>query len=172
VPSAEGAQCGLKYMHSAGVIHRDLKPSDILVSEKCTVKICDIGLPRDQFPHVEGYAPTRYRAPEFTPNGPNLRAAIDIWSAGCIFAEMLDGKPLFPNSRDNRYSNITELRGTPSEEVIQSLGKKNARCVRSLPRSEKVPLENKFPAADSSGKGPNETCTDQSRSVVGNDVGN
>jgi p38 MAP kinase len=159
-------------MHSAGVIHRDLKPSDILVSEKCTVKICDIGLPRDQFPHVEGYAPTRYRAPEFTPNGPNLRAAIDIWSAGCIFAEMLDGKPLFPNSRDNRYSNITELRGTPSEEVIQSLGKKNARCVRSLPRSEKVPLENKFPAADSSGKGPNETCTDQSRSVVGNDVGN
>jgi hypothetical protein len=85
---------------------------------------------------------------------------------------MLDGKPLFPNSRDNRYSNITELRGTPSEEVIQSLGKKNARCVRSLPRSEKVPLENKFPAADSSGKGPNETCTDQSRSVVGNDVGN
>ena len=149
--------CGLKYLHSAGIIHRDLKPSDLLLSERCTLKICDIGFPRDQFPHVEGYAPTRYRAPEFTLTLPNLTDGIDIWSVGCIFAEMLDGKPLFPNKGDTPYSNITELLGTPSEEVIQSLGKENAKCIRSLPRKDKVSLAEKFPTADSSGKVPHGT---------------
>jgi len=147
-------QYGLEYLHSAGIIHRDLKPSDLLVSENCTLKICDIGLARDQFPHIAGYSPTRYRAPEYNLTWSNFSAYIDIWSAGCIFAEMLDGNPLFPGRADNRYADITDLLGTPSEEAIESMGVERANCIRNLPRRGKVSLAEKFPAADSSGKIP------------------
>ena len=125
-------------MHSAGVIHRDLKPSDLLISESCELKICDFGLARNQFPRVEGYVPMLYRAPEFMFTCPNFSDNIDIWSAGCIFAEMLEGKPLFQGSGDDQYFNITELLGTPSEEVIHSLGEDNANYIKSLPRRDKV----------------------------------
>jgi len=129
-----------------------LKPSDLLVSDKGKLKICDIGLARDQFPHVEGYVPTRYRAPEFILTWPHFSENIDIWSAGCIFAEMLDGKPLFPSTGDNRYSNITELLGTPTEEVLRSLGEEAASCIRNLPKRAKVSLVERFPTVDLSGK--------------------
>ena len=96
---------GLKYIHTANVYHRDLKPKNILANADCKLKICDFGLARPSF-HDQGpttvfwtdYVATRwYRAPElcgsfFTKYTP----AIDIWSIGCIFAEILNGKPIFP----------------------------------------------------------------------------
>ena len=103
---------GLKYVHSAGVVHRDLKPSNILVNENCDLKvcptsfrrlpqayiqICDFGLARIQDPQMTGYVSTRYyRAPEIMLTWQKYDVAVDIWSTGCIFAEMLEGKPLFP----------------------------------------------------------------------------
>lgn len=135
-------------MHSAGVIHRDLKPSDLLISERFELKICDFGLARDQFPRLVRDAPTLYRAPEFMLTWPNFSDNIDIWSAGCIFAEMLDGKPLFTGGGDNQYFNITELLGTPSEEVIHSMGENNANYITSLPKRDKVSFAEKFPTAD------------------------
>ena len=91
------AQRGLKYVHSAGVVHRDLKPSNILVNENCDLKICDFGLARIQDPQMTGYVSTRYyRAPEIMLTWQKYDIEVDIWSAGCIFAEMLEGKPLFP----------------------------------------------------------------------------
>ena len=73
------------------------KPSNILVNENCDLKICDFGLARLQDPQMTGYVSTRYyRAPEIMLTWQKYDVAVDIWSTGCIFAEMLEGKPLFP----------------------------------------------------------------------------
>jgi len=81
------------------VLHRDLKPSNILVNESCDLKICDFGLARIVDPDMThtGYVSTRYyRAPEVMLFWQHYNLAVDMWSVGCIFAEMLIGKPLFP----------------------------------------------------------------------------
>lgn len=122
-------QRGLKYVHSAGVVHRDLKPSNILVNENCDLKICDFGLARIQDPQMTGYVSTRYyRAPEIMLTWQKYDVEVDIWSAGCIFAEMLEGKPLFPGKDHvNQFSIITELLGTPPDDVIQTICSENVR---------------------------------------------
>lgn len=114
-------------MHSAGVVHRDLKPSNILVNENCDLKICDFGLARIQDPQMTGYVSTRYyRAPEIMLTWQKYDVEVDIWSAGCIFAEMLEGKPLFPGKDHvHQFSIITELLGTPPDDVIQTIGSEN-----------------------------------------------
>lgn len=111
---------GLKYVHSAGIYHRDLKPANCLVNQDCSVKICDFGLartvgkpestqrlptsPRDDsqpvvsVPHTKalknqltGHVVTRwYRAPELILLQENYTEAIDVWSVGCIFAELMN----------------------------------------------------------------------------------
>ncbi|KAL2121525.1 hypothetical protein VTJ04DRAFT_5552 [Mycothermus thermophilus] len=120
---------GLKYVHSAGVVHRDLKPSNILVNENCDLKICDFGLARIQDPQMTGYVSTRYyRAPEIMLTWQKYDVEVDIWSAGCIFAEMMDGKPLFPGKDHvHQFSIITELLGTPPDDVINTIASENAR---------------------------------------------
>lgn len=117
----------MKYVHSAGVVHRDLKPSNILVNENCDLKICDFGLARIQDPQMTGYVSTRYyRAPEIMLTWQKYDVEVDIWSAGCIFAEMLEGKPLFPGKDHvNQFSIITELLGTPPDDVIQTICSEN-----------------------------------------------
>ncbi|KAF7713169.1 Mitogen-activated protein kinase Tmk3-like protein [Penicillium ucsense] len=142
---------GLKYVHSAGVVHRDLKPSNILINENCDLKICDFGLARIQDPQMTGYVSTRYyRAPEIMLTWQKYDVEVDIWSAGCIFAEMLEGKPLFPGKDHvNQFSIITELLGTPPDDVIQTICSENTlRFVKSLPKRERQPLANKFRNAD------------------------
>ncbi|KZL64758.1 mitogen-activated protein kinase HOG1, partial [Colletotrichum tofieldiae] len=144
---------GLKYVHSAGVVHRDLKPSNILVNENCDLKICDFGLARIQDPQMTGYVSTRYyRAPEIMLTWQKYDVEVDIWSAGCIFAEMLEGKPLFPGKDHvNQFSIITELLGTPPDDVINGIASENTlRFVKSLPKRERQPLKNKFKNADPS----------------------
>ncbi|GJE89474.1 mitogen activated protein kinase [Phanerochaete sordida] len=138
---------GLKYVHSAGVVHRDLKPSNILINENCDLKICDFGLARIQDPQMTGYVSTRYyRAPEIMLTWQKYDVAVDIWSAGCIFAEMLEGKPLFPGKDHvHQFSIITELLGTPPEDVIQTIASENTlRFVQSLPKRERVPFSEKL----------------------------
>ena len=67
------------------------------------LQICDFGLARIQDPQMTGYVSTRYyRAPEIMLTWQKYDVAVDIWSAGCIFAEMLEGKPLFPG-KDREY---------------------------------------------------------------------
>ncbi|KAJ5982656.1 Mitogen-activated protein kinase hog1 [Penicillium sp. IBT 35674x] len=142
---------GLKYIHSAGVVHRDLKPGNILINENCDLKICDFGLARAQDPQMTGYVSTRYyRAPEIMLTWQKYDVEVDIWSAGCIFAEMLEGKPLFPGKDHvNQFSIITDLLGTPPDKVIQTIGSENTlRFVKSLPKRERHPLANKFRNAD------------------------
>ncbi|KAG6830089.1 MAPK protein hog1 [Tricholoma furcatifolium] len=142
---------GLKYVHSAGVVHRDLKPSNILVNENCDLRICDFGLARIQDPQMTGYVSTRYyRAPEIMLTWQKYDVAVDIWSTGCIFAEMLEGKPLFPGKDHvNQFSIITELLGTPPDDVIETICSENTlRFVQSLPKRERVPFSQKLRTDD------------------------
>lgn len=93
---------GVLYIHSSSVIHRDLKPSNLLLNKNCDLKICDFGLARaldtggtDNM--LTEYVVTRwYRAPEVILNASNYTKELDIWSVGCIMAELLGRTPLFP----------------------------------------------------------------------------
>ncbi|XVF53800.1 hypothetical protein PTKIN_Ptkin05aG0127900 [Pterospermum kingtungense] len=118
---------GLKYTHSANVFHRDLKPKNILANADCKLKICDFGLARVSFNDAPSaifwtdYVATRwYRAPELCGSFfSKYTPAIDIWSIGCIFAEMLTGKPLFPGKNVvHQLDLMTDMLGTPPAESI------------------------------------------------------
>ena len=92
-------------MHSAGIVHRDLKPNNILINEDCEIKLCDFGLargglenelnPKDPKYLTEYVTMRYYRAPELLLVNNYYSLAIDMWSVGCIFAELLKRKPLF-----------------------------------------------------------------------------
>ena len=122
----------LKYLHSANIIHRDLKPSNILINEECEIKICDFGLARAINSSIEGnndmtvYVTTRiYRAPELLFNfSKEYSTNIDVWSVGCIFAEMLIRKPLFfTRNMVNHAMMILSLVGTDEDFNSPALSK-------------------------------------------------
>uniref|UniRef100_A0AAX7VT79 mitogen-activated protein kinase n=1 Tax=Astatotilapia calliptera TaxID=8154 RepID=A0AAX7VT79_ASTCA len=114
---------GLKYIHSAGIIHRDLKPGNLAINQDCELKILDFGLARQADSEMTGYVVTRwYRAPEVILNWMHYTQTVDIWSVGCIMAEMLQGKPLFKGSDHlDQLTEIMKLIGTPSQEFISKL---------------------------------------------------
>jgi len=121
------------YLHSGNVIHRDLKPSNILLDSDCFVKVCDFGLARslthlkqtEQIgnPALTEYVATRwYRAPEILLASPRYTKGVDMWSIGCILAELLLGKPLFPGSSTlNQIEKIMSVISRPSRADIDSI---------------------------------------------------
>ncbi|KAK1387684.1 hypothetical protein POM88_015862 [Heracleum sosnowskyi] len=149
---------GLKYIHTANVFHRDLKPKNILANADCKLKICDFGLARVAFSDTPtaifwtDYVATRwYRAPELCGSFfSKYTPAIDIWSIGCIFAELLTGKPLFPGKNVVHQLDImTDFLGTPSPEAIARIRNEKARrYLSSMRRKRPVPFSQKFPNAD------------------------
>ncbi|GMF70866.1 unnamed protein product [Aspergillus oryzae] len=116
-------QRGLKYLHSAGVVHRDIKPSNLVIDENCDLKICDFGLSRPQDHRMTGYVSTRYyRAPEVMLTWQRYGVEVDIWSAGCVIAEMFNGKPLFPGQDPiNQFYLILDVLGNPSDKFISRI---------------------------------------------------
>ncbi|KAJ4878028.1 Mitogen-activated protein kinase 17 [Raphanus sativus] len=149
---------GLKFMHSAHVFHRDLKPKNILANADCKIKICDLGLARVSFTDSPSavfwtdYVATRwYRAPELCGSFySNYTPAIDMWSVGCIFAEMLTGKPLFPGKNVvHQLELVTDLLGTPSPITLSRIRNEKARkYLSNMRRKEAVPFTHKFPNVD------------------------
>jgi serine/threonine protein kinase len=132
----------MKYVHSAQVIHRDLKPRNLLVNSSCDLKICDFGFARVRFADKEWVCPmteyvcTRwYRAPEVLCSWTDYSCAIDIWSIGCILAEMLIRKPLFPgHNTQHQLDLIIDLLGSPdAEELMKIPNEKCRKFIRSLP---------------------------------------
>ncbi|CAH3141597.1 unnamed protein product [Porites lobata] len=138
---------GLKYVHSAGVIHRDLKPSNIAVNEDCELKILDFGLARMAEEEMTGYVATRwYRAPEIMLNWMHYNKTVDIWSVGCIMAELLTSKTLFPgNDHIDQLTRIMKLVGKPDQEFLDKISSDSARnYILSMPEYEKKPFSDVF----------------------------
>uniref|UniRef100_A0ACD5VQA2 Uncharacterized protein n=2 Tax=Avena sativa TaxID=4498 RepID=A0ACD5VQA2_AVESA len=148
----------LKYIHTANVYHRDLKPKNILANSNCKLKICDFGLARVAFNDTPttifwtDYVATRwYRAPELCGSFfSKYTPAIDVWSIGCIFAEVLTGKPLFPGKNVvHQLDLMTDLLGTPSLDTISRVRNEKARrYLSSMRKKEPIPFSHKFPNAD------------------------
>ncbi|KAK7793686.1 hypothetical protein R5R35_013162 [Gryllus longicercus] len=142
---------GLKYIHSAGIIHRDLKPSNIAVNEDCELKILDFGLARPTENEMTGYVATRwYRAPEIMLNWMHYNQTVDIWSVGCIMAELLTGRTLFPGTDHiDHLTRILVLCGTPSKETVDKITSEEARnYIQSLPPLKKKDFKEVFKGAN------------------------
>jgi len=114
---------GVEYCHKRRVLHRDLKPQNLLISKKDnTLKLADFGLARAFTVPVRNYSPEVvtlwYRAPEVLMGFKNYSTPIDMWSIGCIFAEMKKGKPLFTGkTTEQQLMSIFKGLGTPTSEV-------------------------------------------------------
>ena len=144
---------GLKYVHTAQVLHRDLKPSNLLLDANCDLKICDFGLARtsSETGFMTEYVVTRwYRAPELLLSCEDYTAAIDIWSVGCILAEVLGRKALFPGKDYiHQMRLIIQVLGSPAEEDLAFIQSHKARSyIRSLPHSPPVRFDKTYPKAN------------------------
>lgn len=130
----------LKYIHSADIMHRDLKPSHILINADSSIKIADFSLAKstsilDEYSYkITDYMAMRwYRAPEILLSATNYDQSVDMWSIGCIIGEMINGKTLFPGSCTlNQITLILELTGRPNSEDI---GKINFLTLGSIESS-------------------------------------
>lgn len=116
----------LSYIHSLGVCHRDIKPQNLLLNARThDVKLCDFGSAKVLVkgePNVAYICSRYYRAPELVFEATEYTCAIDVWSLGCVMAELLLGTPLFPgDSGVEQLIEIIKILGTPTKEEIQAM---------------------------------------------------
>ncbi|KAK4856042.1 hypothetical protein QYF36_013544 [Acer negundo] len=120
---------GLHYCHVNQVLHRDIKGSNLLIDNEGNLKLADFGLARS-FSHDHTNTLTNrvitlwYRPPELLLGATKYGPAVDMWSVGCIFAELLNGKPILPGkSEPEQLQKIFELCGSPDEVIWSGVSK-------------------------------------------------
>ncbi|KAK2170088.1 hypothetical protein LSH36_4g02014 [Paralvinella palmiformis] len=116
----------LAYIHSLGICHRDIKPQNLLVDpESGVLKLCDFGSAKQLVrgePNVSYICSRYYRAPELIFGATDYTSQIDVWSAGCVQAELLLGQPIFPgDSGVDQLVEIIKVLGTPTREQIREM---------------------------------------------------
>jgi glycogen synthase kinase 3 beta len=116
----------LAYIHAMGICHRDIKPQNLLVDPSTHIlKLCDFGSAKRLIkgePNVSYICSRYYRAPELIFGCTDYTPAIDVWSVGCVIAELLLGQPLFPGeSGVDQLVEIIKVLGTPTREQIQAM---------------------------------------------------
>jgi serine/threonine protein kinase len=143
------------YIHSAKIIHCDIRPRNCLVNANCDLKLSDFGQSRVDFapdvykltPMTEYVCTRWYRAPEALCSWNVYSPSIDIWSTGCTFAEMMNSKPLFPGqSTRHQLRLFTDFLGTRIVDVLRHIA--NEKCVRfleSLEPTEPRDFDGNFP---------------------------
>merc|ERR1711937_423083 len=114
--------CGVAYCHQHRVLHRDLKPQNLLINKQGELKLADFGLARAFAIPVRSYThevvTLWYRAPDVLMGSRKYSTPVDIWSVGCIFGEMASGRPMFPGySEHDQVMRIFKVLGTPNEET-------------------------------------------------------
>ena len=116
----------LAYIHALGICHRDIKPQNLLLDSRSGVlKLCDFGSAKVLVPgesNVSYICSRYYRAPELIFGASNYTTKIDVWSSGCVMAELMLGQPLFPGeSGIDQLVEIIKVLGTPTREQIRTM---------------------------------------------------
>jgi cell division cycle 2-like len=150
---------GVSYLHNNWILHRDLKTSNLLLNNRGVLKIADFGMARyfgDPPPKMTQLVVTLwYRAPELLLGAEKYGTAVDMWSVGCIFGELLSKDPLLQGKNEvDELSKIFELCGIPTEETWPGFKRlPNARSLRlpKNPVSQGSVLRAKFPFLTSAG---------------------
>ncbi|KAL6983848.1 cyclin-dependent kinase [Sarracenia purpurea var. burkii] len=146
---------GVKYLHDNWVLHRDLKTSNLLLNNRGELKICDFGLARQYGSPLKPYThlvvTLWYRAPELLLGAKKYSTAIDMWSLGCIMAEMLSKAPLFNGKTEfDQLDKIFRILGTPNETIWPGFSKLPGVKVNFVKHQYNL-LRRKFPATSFTG---------------------
>ncbi|KAF9208412.1 Cyclin-dependent kinase catalytic subunit [Haplosporangium sp. Z 27] len=144
-----------EFCHSRRILHRDLKPQNLLINKGGRLKLADFGLARAFGIPLRTYThevvTLWYRAPEILLGSRHYSTAVDMWSVGCIFAEMITRKPLFPgDSEIDELFKIFRLRGTPNEEIWPGVSA-HKDWKQEFPQWSRKPLESVLPQLDKDG---------------------
>lgn len=146
---------GVKYLHDNWVLHRDLKTSNLLLNNRGELKICDFGLARQYGSPLKPYThlvvTLWYRAPELLLGAKQYSTAIDMWSLGCIMAEMLSKEPLFNGKTEfDQLDKIFRTLGTPNETIWPGFSKLPGVKVNFVKHQYNL-LRKKFPPTSFTG---------------------
>ncbi|XP_010545973.1 PREDICTED: cyclin-dependent kinase G1 isoform X2 [Tarenaya hassleriana] len=148
---------GVKYLHSNWIIHRDLKPSNLLMNNSGEMKICDFGMARQYGsplkPYTQLVVTQWYRAPELLLGAKKYSTAVDMWSVGCIMAELLSRNPLFQGkggSDIDQLRKIFAILGSPSETTWPGFSSLPGAKANFINQPYNL-LRKKFPAASFTG---------------------
>ncbi|XP_007888640.1 cyclin-dependent kinase 17 isoform X3 [Callorhinchus milii] len=147
---------GLAYCHRRKVLHRDLKPQNLLINEKGELKLADFGLARAKSVPTKTYSnevvTLWYRPPDVLLGSTEYSTPIDMWGVGCIFYEMATGRPLFPGSTvEDELHLIFRILGTPTEETWLGISSSEEFKAYNFPRYKAEPLINHAPRVDNDG---------------------
>ena len=155
----------LKFIHSAGIVHRDLKPSNVLINSDACIKVCDFGLARSVMSLtgkdiimtdyvatrwyrgkdiiMTDYVATRwYRAPEVLLGSTKYNSQADMWSVGCIFGELLNGKPMFQITGKPNKEDILSIQSELAQNMLENINNIKQKNLKSLfPKATAIELD-------------------------------